>query len=228
LATTRLLLSNGGRALITGRDSQALDAAVRELGAGVTAVRSDTSRLSEIGALAEKVRSFGPIDLLFINAGIGGFVPFGEVSEDFYDRVFATNLKGAFFTAQKLAPHVRDGGSILVTTSVLADRSTWGSSVYSATKAGLRSLVRSLALELLPRGIRVNAVSPGPIATPILQKAGLSKTEVDAVIGQVLPTVPMKRVGTPEEVARAVLHLGFDATYSTGTELTVDGGLLSL
>ena len=224
LATAKLLLREGARVLITGRTKATLDAVGAELGSNTIAVESDAASLSSIDALANRVKSeFGTFDLLFVNAGVTRFAPFESMTEQAYDEVLSINAKGPYFTVQKLAPLISEGGAVVVTTSVVNEMGYPMISAYSASKAALRSMVRSLARELLPRGIRVNAVSPGPIETGILDK-----TLPPEAAGQTKQAMteenPMRRFGRPEEVATAVVFLGFDATYTTGAELAVDGG----
>lgn len=228
LATARLLLDEGARVLITGRTRQTLEDADRQLAGNVVAVRSDTSSLAEIDALAERVATeFGAVDALVVNAGIGSFDPFDAVTEQTFDEVFAINTKGPFFTVQKLAPLLAAGGSVILNTSI-ANQKGWDAvGVYSASKAALRSMARTVGRELLPRNIRVNAISPGSIDTGKLEKelpaerAAQLKAEFTAVN-------PMGRWGHPDEFARAVAFLAFDATFMTGIELVIDGGLSQL
>lgn len=226
LATVRALLDDGASVLLTGRDPSNLEAARRDLGPRAIAVRSDTSSLADIEALAARVKDeLGRFDLLFVNAGFATLDPFAQVTEASYDRVFGINTKGAFFTVQRLAPLIVDGGSIVFTTSIANEGGNPGMTVYAGSKAAVRSFTQGFAAELLPRRIRVNAVSPGFIKTPTM---GVSNTtdELRAAFekeGNLI--TPMKRIGTPEEVASAVLFLAFDATFTTGVELAVDGGL---
>lgn len=228
-ATAKLLVAEGAKVVVTGRDAGAIDVAQKELGPRALAVRSDTSSLADIDALVATAKdALGTVDFVFINAGIAKFLPFEHVTEAFWDQTQDINTKGAFFTIQKLAPIVKQGGAFVLNTSVVDEKGMPATSVYSASKAALRSLARTLASELLPRGIRVNAVSPGPIATPIIDKMGLP-TDVRAQMEvQFREGNPMKRVGQAEEVARAALFLAFDATFSTGAEFPVDGGLTQL
>ncbi len=226
LATARLLAAEGARVLITGRNEQNLQAALTELGGRAHAVRSDIADMGDIARLGDTVREkLGTIDLLHVNAGLAELEPFEQVTEASYDRQFTVNTKGAFFTIQRLAPLIREGGAIVVTSSVADEGGEPGMSVYSATKAALRSFASGLAAELLPRGIRVNVVSPGFIDTPTAGVAGMSDEERRAFheVGNAI--TPMKRNGTAEEVARAVVFLAFEATYTTGAKLAVDGGL---
>ncbi|MCP2169777.1 SDR family oxidoreductase [Goodfellowiella coeruleoviolacea] len=224
LTTARLLIAEGARVLITGRKQSTLDSASAQLGAGAIAVRSDAASLADIDELAERVRAeFGTVDALFANAGVTGFAPFEETSEQLFDELLTINAKGPYFTVQKLAPLLAEGSGVVLTTSVVNVLGLPALSAYAASKAALRSMTRSLARELLPRGIRVNAVSPGPIDTGILEKT--MPAEVAAqTMAQMAADNPMRRVGTPEEVARAVVFLAFEATFTTGAELVVDGG----
>lgn len=226
LATAKMLVEGGANVVITGRNERNLRAAAQSLGAGAQAIRSDISAMGDVKTLPALVEErLGRIDLLHVNAGIAELEPFDQVTEASYDRQFAVNTKGAFFTVQQLAPLIRDGGAIVMTSSVADEGGEAGMSIYSATKAALVSLVSGFAAELLPRKIRVNAVSPGFIATPTAGVAGMSDEERKAFheIGNAV--TPMQRNGAAEEVAKAVLFLGFDATYTTGAKIAVDGGL---
>lgn len=229
LATAKHLIQEGARVLVTGRSAKWIEVARKELGDGAIVVASDTSSLADIDALAGRIEeTFGKFDLLFVNAGIAQFAPLGTVTESFYDNILSVNTKGAFFTVQRLAPLLVDGGSVVLNTSVVDELGLANTSVYAASKAALRSLGRTLATELLPRGIRVNSVSPGPIVTPILDKNGFSPEDKAGFVERTTSTNPMKRMGNADEVARAVLFLGFDATYTTGAEVPVDGGMTQL
>ncbi|MED5617724.1 SDR family oxidoreductase [Ideonella sp. BN130291] len=224
-ATAEKLIEAGARVLLTGRDARNVDKARAELGPRATVLQSNVAEVHEIDALAHALReTMAPVHALFVFAAIAEFQPFGEVSEGSYDRHFAINTKGAFFTVQRLAPCIADEGSITLTTVTPANAMP-GMSVYLGTKAAVGAFVRGFAVELLPRRIRVNALAPGFIDTPTLGLAGLTpgqRAEV-AAIGDAV--TPMQRHGTMEEVARAALFLGFDATFTTGVELAVDGGL---
>lgn len=226
LATAKLLVEGGARVLITGRNPSNIENARNALGGQVHAVQSDASDMNDITLLGAIVgQRLAQIDFLHINVGIAEMEPFEKVTEASYDRQFAVNTKGAFFTVQRLAPVIRDGGAIVMTSSVADEGAEPGMSVYSATKAALVSFASGFAVELLPRGIRVNVVSPGFIDTPTKGVAGFSDEERKAFkeIGD--QVTPMKRNGTAEEVARAVLFLAFEATFTTGAKLAVDGGL---
>ncbi len=229
LATAKLFLSEGAKVLVTGRTDKTLDEARETLGENAIVLKSDAASLSDIDALAAKAKeSFGKVDVLFVNAGIGRFVPFDQTSESVYDEMFDLNTKGPYFTVQKIAPLIPEGGAIVLTTSIANEKGMPMVSAYGAAKAALRSLARTMAAELLPRGIRVNAVSPGPIATPIGTKVGIPPEAIDQMMAQMKEGNPMKRLGQSEEVAKAVAFLAFDATYTTGAELPVDGGITQL
>jgi NAD(P)-dependent dehydrogenase (short-subunit alcohol dehydrogenase family) len=228
LATVKALLEGGAEVLLTSRNEQNLETARRELGPRVHVVRSDTASMAdidELGALVEE--KLGRVDLVFINAGISELEPFDRVTEATYDRIFNVNTKGAFFTAQHLAPLVRDGGSIVFTT-VTNGQAYPNLSVYSGSKAALRTFAQVLAAELVSRGIRVNTVAPGFIDTPTMGVAGLSEEKRAALKKLGDEITPMKRHGSAGEVARSVLFLAFDATFTTGVELTADGGLAQI
>jgi len=200
LASAKRLHEEGARLLITGRNTKTLDAAVGAIGA-----------------------------VLFANAGIVKFAPYTASPETLFDELFATNVKGVYFTLQKAIPLVNDGASVIFNTSVVASKGTENVGVYVATKAAVRSFARTAATELQSRGIRVNAVAPGPIATPIFGRTGLTKEQVEGFKAGISTLVPMRRIGSPEEVASAVAFLASDdASYITGIELNVDGGMANL
>jgi NAD(P)-dependent dehydrogenase (short-subunit alcohol dehydrogenase family) len=227
-AVARLLVDGGGRVVITGRTQATLDGALEQLGKNAIAVRSDVASLSDLDALAEQVKSeLGEIEALFVNAGIAPLTPFQSTTEDAFDEVHAINVRGAYFTVQKLAPLLSTGAGVVLTTSIANTLGMLDTSVYSASKAALRSMARSLSRELLPRGIRVNAVSPGPIDTGILENT-MTAEAAEQFKAERAADNPMQRFGTPEEVAQAAAFLAFDATYTTGAELVVDGGATQL
>jgi NAD(P)-dependent dehydrogenase (short-subunit alcohol dehydrogenase family) len=227
LATAKRLQEEGAKVAIAGRSRKTLDDAVRAIGNGVVAVQADVAKLTDVDKLyAEVSKKLGKIDVLFVNAGVAKFAPLSETSESGYDEVFNINIKGAYFTIQKALPFLNDGASIILNTSVVDSKGFEGASAYSATKAALRSLARTAAAELVGRGIRVNAVAPGPIVTPIIERTGLPKEAIDQFVKETVAKVPMKRFGQPEEVAGAVAFLASqDASYITGVEINVDGGL---
>jgi len=225
LATAKMLLAGGARVLVTGRSQAGLDSAQKELGSGALVVSSDARSLTDIDALAARAKAeFGTLDLLFVNAGFSTFAPLDSVTEASYDEMFNLNAKGPFFAVQKIAPLITRGGSVVLTTSTANIKGMPMIGAYGGAKAALRSFARMFAVELLPREIRVNAVSPGPIETPIVGKAFPDKDVAAQLTGQMREAVPMKRFGTADEVAKAVLFLAFDATFMTGVELPVDGG----
>ncbi len=227
-AVAKLLVDGGGRVVITGRSQATLDGALEQLGDTAIAVRSDVASLSDLDALAEQVKSeLGSIEALFVNAGIAPLTPFESTTEEVFDELHAINVKGAYFTVQKLAPLLSRDAGVVLTTSIANTIGMLDTSVYSASKAALRSMARSLSRELLPRGIRVNAVSPGPIDTGIIENT-MTAEAAEQFKTERIADNPMRRFGTPEEVARAAAFLAFHATYTTGAELVVDGGATQL
>jgi NAD(P)-dependent dehydrogenase (short-subunit alcohol dehydrogenase family) len=225
LATAKMLLDGGARILVTGRSQAGLESAQKELGNNAIVASSDARSLTDIDVLASRVKAeFDTFDLLFVNAGFSIPTPLESVTEAIYDEMFNLNAKGPFFAVQKLAPLINRGGSVVLTTSIANVKGMPGQATYGASKAALRSFARVLAAELLPREIRVNAVTPGPIDTGILEKAIPDKDAAAQMRGHASGMVPMKRFGTSEEIAKAVLFLAFDATFTTGAELPVDGG----
>jgi len=230
LATAKRLHEEGARVVITGRNAQTLDAAVSAIGSGTLAIRADVAKLEDIEQLFAVVASkLGKIDVLFANAGIAKFESYTDAQETLFDELFATNVKGVYFTLQKSIPHLNDGASVIFNTSVVASKGTENMGIYAATKAAVRSFARTAATELQSRSIRVNAVAPGPIATPIFGRSGLTQEQVDGFKAGIATRVPMRRIGRPEEIASAVAFLASDdASYITGIELNVDGGIANL
>ena len=221
--------AEGAQLAITGRDPGTLAEVAAETGA--LPIRSDIASIADNkAAFAQIGEKLGPIDVLFVNAGIGGFAPVAEVSPELWDQLHGVNLRGCFFACQAALPHLRDGGSIVVTGSIGSVLAIPGNAAYASAKAGLRAVVRILAVELLPRRIRVNMVSPGPTETPLFNRnPGMSADAVDHLRQQMIAAVPMHRMGEPEEVARAVLFLASsEATFITGVDLFVDGGCVEL
>ncbi|MFT6216508.1 MAG: NAD(P)-dependent dehydrogenase (short-subunit alcohol dehydrogenase family) [Roseivirga sp.] len=231
LATAKTFLAEGAKVIITGRTQSTLDAAVTEIdNPNLTAITSDTSKLEDISALVEKVTAqFGQVDILFANAGIAWFAPIEASDEAFFDAQFNTNVKGLFFTVQKFLPIFNDGGTIVLNASAVIHKGFLNGSIYSATKSAVRSFARTLSAELAPRKIRVNAVSPGPIETPIYSKMGMTEEQMNGMAAGMIDMVPVKRFGTSEEVAKAVLFLASDdSSYVVGEEILVDGGIATI
>ncbi len=229
LASAIEFASEGAQVVITGRDPVTLAAAAEEIGPGTLALQSDISDLAALDvAMARIAEVHGRIDVLFVNAGIGAFVPLEDVTETYWDTMLGTNLKGPFFAVQKAVPLMSAGGSIVLTASLGHVKGIAGNSVYAAAKAGLRSLARNLGAELVGRGIRVNSLSPGPIDTPLFTRSGIPEAELPAFRATIEGSVPMRRFGAPHEAAKAVLFLASDdASYITGVDLFVDGGVAS-
>lgn len=222
------LLERGVTVLLTGRNAQNNQAAQQEHGDRVIAVPSDAASLADIATLADLAKArLGGIDALFVNVGVSELAPFDQVTEAAFDRQFTVNTKGAFFTVQKLSPLLREGSAVVFTT-VTPCRGTPNMSVYFGTKGAVTAFAKAMAAELLPRKVRVNSVAPGFIDTPTMGVAGLTATERAELMRVGDEITPMKRHGLPEEVAKAALFLAFDATFSTGIELPVDGGLSSV
>jgi NAD(P)-dependent dehydrogenase (short-subunit alcohol dehydrogenase family) len=230
LEAAKLFRAEGATVIVVGQNPARLEAAASQLGDGVILLRGDVSKPDEIENLITQIsENFGRIDVLFANAGMGLAAPLEAVTEDQIDTQFGVNFKGVFFTIQKAAPLLAEGGSVVVTTSFLNEVGTPGLSILSATKAAVRSLVRSLAAELAPRRIRVNAVSPGPISTPFHGKLGLSAKQLNEAATAIEDQVPLRRFGEAEEIAKAALFLASDdSSFMTGSELVVDGGITQL
>ena len=219
-ATARLFVNEGAYVFITGRRQKELDEAVTAIGSNVAGVQGDVAKLADLDRLYETVaKAKGRIDIIFANAGVGEFVPFDKVSEEHFDKLFDINVKGALFTVQKGLPLLNDGGSIILAGSVASIKGTAAFGVYAASKAAIRSFVRTWTTDLKERHIRSNVVSPGPIKTPLTNRQSAD------VIARIASTVPMGRMGEPDEVAKAALYLASDdSSFVTGTELFVDGG----
>lgn len=226
LATAKLFRENGAQIAITGRDVERLRQAQRELGGDTLALQSDAGSLSDIDQVMQCINEhFGRLDVVFANAAIAVPGGFETVTEAQFDDMVNVNFKGVFFTLQKALPLMRQGGSLVVTTSITNRKAAPNFVVYGACKAALRSLVQSAALQLVGRGIRVNAICPGPIATPMYDRFGLPEPAVQAVKNAVLEKSPSKRFGDPEEVAKLALFLACDdSSYITGDEIVIDGG----
>jgi NAD(P)-dependent dehydrogenase (short-subunit alcohol dehydrogenase family) len=220
LATAKLFVSEGAYVFITGRRQKELDGAVKAIGTNVSAVQGDVAKLDDPDRLYKTVSKVkGRIDIVFANAGVGEFVPFGSVTEEHFDKLFDINVRGALFTVQKALALLNDGGSIILNGSVAGVKGTAAFGVYAASKAAIRSFVRTWTTDLKDRHIRSNVVSPGPIHTP------LASRQSPEVIARIVSTIPMGRMGEPDEVAQAALFLASDdSSFVTGIELFVDGG----
>ena len=227
LATARLFLAEGARLAITGRDPERLAAAQKELGNETFVIRSEASNLAEIETLIGQIKiRFGQLDILFVNAAVAKVTPADAVSEAQFDEIMDTNVKGAFFTIQKALPLLGSNASIIVTTSITNQLGSPNLGIYAASKAALRSLVQSLSLVLIDRGIRINAISPGPIATPIFDRFGLPPEAVQSIRETMERKSPIKRFGTPDEIAKIALFLASDdSAYVVGEEIVADGGM---
>ena len=230
LATARRFAAEGAHVFITGRRQAELEAAVKQMGNQATGVQGDVANLKDLDSLyAEVRRRQGRIDILFANAGSAELGPLGAITEEHFDRIFGVNVKGLLFTVQKALPLFRDGGSIILNASIVASKGMEAFSVYSATKAAVRSFARTWTVDLKGRGIRVNAISPGPIDTPGFNGLGLTGEQIEEFKKSMIATVPMGRMGDPDEIAKAVLFLASDdSSYVTGAELFVDGGLAQI
>jgi len=230
LATAIEFAREGASVVISGRDSKTLETAAKQIGGDVLTVVSDVSRLADIDKLIASVnQKYGRIDVLFVNAGVAKFAPMETFTEAQFDEMVNINFKGAFFTVQKALPLLQKGASVIFTTSVANEIGMATSAVYAATKAAVRSLARTMSGELIAKGIRVNAVQPGPIQTPIFGRTGMSAEEVSGMVKNITAMVPLGRIGASEEVAKAAVFLASsDSSFTLGAEIPVDGGLSQL
>lgn len=230
LAIAKQFRAEGARIAIFGRDAKTLKLASEELGSGTVAIQGDVTRLADLDRLyRETTERLGKIDILVANAGIATFTPIDNTTETQFDQISDINFKGAFFTVQKAVAHLNLGASILLVTSAANTLGRQSLSIYAATKAAVRSLARSFSADLLPRGVRVNALSPGPILTPIFDRLGMPKEQLEEVAKTFVEQNPMKRFGTAEEMAQAALFLASPASsYVAGAELVADGGFSQL
>jgi NAD(P)-dependent dehydrogenase (short-subunit alcohol dehydrogenase family) len=230
LAAAQEFERKGALVVVTGRNTDTLAAAARALGKDAITLKADVTKAADLDQLFGTVREkHGRIDVLFANAGVAKLAPLESTSEELFDEMLDTNFRGAYFTVQKALPLLTVGGAIIFTTSYFDQVGVAGTSAVSASKAALRSLTRTLATELLPRRIRVNAVSPGVIATPLFGKLGLPPETVEEIGKSLMGKIPVKRFGSPQEIAKVVTFLASaDASYITGSEIAVDGGLTQL
>ncbi len=227
LATAQRFVKEGAYVYITGRRQAELDKALKTIGGNqVKAVRADASSLSDLDRLFAQIKQEkGKLDVVFANAGGGSFAPLGAITEEHYDQIFNTNVKGVLFTVQKALPLIPDGGSVILNASVAGSKGLEAFSVYSATKAAVRSFARSWTTDLKKRKIRVNVISPGPIETPILDGLAETKEQRQGIVDQLTSMVPLGRIGQPDEIGKAAVFLASeDASFIAGVELFVDGG----
>jgi NAD(P)-dependent dehydrogenase (short-subunit alcohol dehydrogenase family) len=230
LATAKRFVAERAYVFITGRRQKELDVAVLDIGKNVTGIQGDVRNLADLDRLYNIVKDQkGHIDILFANAGIAQFAPLEEISEEHFDNIFDINVKGLLFTVQKTLPLFQDGGSIILNASVGSSKGVEETSVYSATKAAVRSFARTWTVDLRHRKIRVNAISPGPIDTPIFSNLMQSSEQSEQFKQNIVNAVPMGRMGSPDEIAKVVSFLASDeSSYITGIELFVDGGLAQI
>ena len=230
LATAKRFVAEGAYVFITGRGQTELDAAVKEIGENVTGVQGDVCNLADLDRLFATIeQEQGHLDVVFANAGIGDFAPLGAITEEHFDKTFNTNVKGLLFTVQMALPLLPEGASIILNASMNSTLATPAFSVYGATKAAVRSFARNWMLDLKERKIRVNAISPGVVPTPAYNLLGLSDEQVQEFVDSQANKIPMGRVGTPDEIAKAVVFLaGDDSSFVNGIELFVDGGMAQI
>ncbi|MFM0337596.1 SDR family oxidoreductase [Paraburkholderia fungorum] len=229
-AAAQAFANEGARVIITGRDATALESAKATLGPNAIAIRNDAGSIASARDLAATLSAADiHLDAVFVNAGTAKFAPFADVDEALWDATFNTNVKGAYFQIQSLLPLLNRGASIVINGSINAHIGMPASSVYAASKAAVISLARTLSAELLPQGVRVNVVSPGPVQTPLYGKLGLDAATLEATAAHILGQIPAGRFGTPEEIASTVLHLSApESAFIVGTEIIVDGGMSQL
>jgi NAD(P)-dependent dehydrogenase (short-subunit alcohol dehydrogenase family) len=225
-ATAELFLKEGATVVITGRREHAVKEALSKLGRGAHGIVSDAGKMNDVNAIHNQVSKLvSSIDVLFVNAGVGLFAPFEQISEQIFDDNLNINFKGAFFSIQRLLPLMKDGGSIILNSTILVHSGLATASAYSASKGALLSLGKTLAAELAGRNIRVNSISPGPISTPIYSKMGMAEDELTQFAAGVQAKIPLKRFGEASDIAQAALFLASDESrFLTGSEITVDGG----
>ena len=227
LATAKAFAREGAAVVISGRDEKTLTSAEADIGHGAMAVRADSSKQADLDALMARVKAkHGRIDALFVNAGVGKFMPFDQVTEAFYDEIMDINVKGVFFTVQKALPLLSTGAGVVLNASINAYMGMPGTSVYGPAKAAVLSMARTMSADLVSRGIRVNSISPGPIESAILARMGLPEDKLKETQEWIKSQVPLKRFGTGAEIAEAVLYLcSAEAGFTLGVDLVVDGGM---
>ncbi|MGV0106410.1 Oxidoreductase [Nostoc sp. DSM 114160] len=230
LATAKQFVAEGAYVYITGRRQAELDAAVEAIGKNVTAVQSDVSNLADLDRLFATIKlELGHLDIIFANAGGGEIAPLGAIAEEHFDKTFNVNVKGLLFTVQKALPLLPEGASIILNASITSIKGTPAFSVYSASKAAVRSFARNWILDLRERKIRVNAISPGVVPTPGYDRLGLNDQQLQEFVDSQAVTIPLGRVGTPDEIAKAVVFLASDdSSFVNGIELFVDGGMAQI
>ena len=230
LGVAKAYAQEGAQVAITGRNEKTLEAAAKEIGDGTLAIQSDAGKVAEIETAMKKINErFGRIDALFVNAGVAKLIPFDEVTEEFFDETVNINMKGVFFTVQKAIPLMSKGSAIVLNASINAHLGMPGTTVYGATKAAVINMAKTLSRDLLEKGIRVNAVSPGPITSALLGRDGMSQEKVQEIKDWIQSQVPIKRFGTPEEIAAGVLYLTSpESAFVLGAELIIDGGTATL
>lgn len=230
LATAKRFVAEGAYVFITGRRQAELDAAVEAIGKNVKGIQSDVSKMADLDRLFDTIKQEqGHLDVIFANAGGGELAPLGNITEEHFDKTFNTNVKGLLFTVQKALPLLPEGASIILNASITSIKGTPAFSVYSATKAAVRSFARNWTLDLKDRHIRVNAISPGVVPTPGYDLLGLSDEQLQAFVDSQAIAIPLGRVGTPDEIAKAVVFLASDdSSFVNGIELFVDGGMAQI
>jgi NAD(P)-dependent dehydrogenase (short-subunit alcohol dehydrogenase family) len=229
LGAAKAYAREGASVAITGRDEKTLQEAAKEIGPGTLAIKSDAAKISDIESMMARIRDkFGGIDALFLNAGVGQFMPLEQITEAFFDGTFDVNVKGLLFTVQKALPLMKPGSAIVLNASINGHKAMPNASVYAASKAAVISLAKNLSIELVDRGIRVNSISPGPIESALLAR-NLSSEDLKQTKDWIRSQVPMKRFGTPEDIAAAVLYLtSAESGFVIGADLIVDGGMETL
>jgi len=230
LGVAKAYAREGAQVAITGRNKKTLEAAAKEIGNGTLAIQSDAGKVAEIETAMKKIKErFGRIDAMFVNAGVAKLIPFDAVTEEFFDETVNINMKGVFFTVQKAIPLMSKGSAIVLNASINAHLGMPGTTVYGATKAAVINMAKTLSRDLLEKGIRVNAISPGPITSALLGRDGMSQEKVQEIKDWIQSQVPIKRFGTPEEIAAGVLYLTApESAFVLGAELIIDGGMATL